>query len=253
MRPLSGSRTLSWSRSVLVLALCGLSACGNAGGNSEIAAETAALKQEFADRDPNRVIEVSLIQHVDGSQVADLNVPSGYFREANIEAMKDIADDHIETSVVYLVSVLQDGELKLRSEVIGETVTAIVPLALLGVPDDYESRVLYPFGMAGMNDPAPVTGVVVAGAEQLVTPPYDEGREYYLVRDPQYGFVLIQCNGALQSDGSYLIEKGACHIKYLRAANLGVHVSVPYPLLPRWRELIGQAETLIDKWEIASQ
>ena len=199
------------------------------------------------------MIEVSLIQQADGRHVADLDVPSGYFRESNIEAMKDIADGHIEVSVVYLVPVLQDGELKLRSEVLGEMVTAIAPLTLSGVPDDYESRVLHPFGMASLNDPAPFTGVLVGGAEQMLAPPYDEGREYYLARDPEYGFVLIQCNGALQRDGSYLIEKGACHIKYLRAANFGVHVSVPYPLLPRWRELIAQTETLIDKWEFASQ
>lgn len=245
--------TFSLLRSVLVLALCGLSACGNVDNNDEIAAETAILQREFAARDPRRIIEVSLIQHADGSHVDDLRVPSGYFRKSNIAAMKDIADDQIETSAVYLVSVLHDGELKLRSEVIGETVTAIVPLALLGVPDDYESRVFYPFGMAGMNDPAPVTGVVVGGAEQMVVPPYDEGREYYLARDAQYGFVMIQCDGALQRDGSHQIDKGACSIKYLRSANFAVQVRIHHALLPRWRKLIVQAETLIDGWEIASR
>ena len=205
-------------------------------------------ESEVKAPDPQEIIRATLVQHASGGFVSSLYIPAGFFRKENVAAMQEIADGEIETSAFYLVTISQDHVLKLPASVEGEWVTAIVKVSLLGVTDDYNQGVLE---LLGGKDKAtvPYTGDVIAGAKKVKTWHPDAEREIFLAEDEQFGLVRLQCNGALQSDGSYLKDKGRCHISYVRKPNFVVTVSVPKALFSSWRDYIMQSETLIQGWE----
>ena len=204
----------------------------------EIIVESTILEARRAEQG----IDVELYQ---------LSVPGDAYRRLFPEFASKLSDGQFTSSVLYLALYLQDGELHLPHDVLGERVNARISVSLTGVDDEFTARIRRgeEVGPDEVLPIEPFEGELIEDEYDVFQSDRQLGRRF-LWNSEKYGEIRLTCDRSNLALARGELRAGSCSATFLARPLLMLKVTFPVQQIQNWETITDNVLVLLDEWDL---